>query len=70
MTIRGDRPHSDDGAEITLSLDDGEIYVRQDGPRGAPALLLIHGSASSARWWDELVPMLTRSHRARRHRPR
>jgi len=37
--------------------------VRQDGPRDAPALLLIHGNASSARWWDELVPMLTRSHR-------
>jgi len=50
-------------AEVTLSLDDGEIYVRQDGPRDALALLLIHGNASSARWWDELVPMLTRSHR-------
>jgi pimeloyl-ACP methyl ester carboxylesterase len=61
--IPGDRPHSNDGAEVTLSLDDGEIYVRQDGPRDAAALLLIHGNASSARWWDELVPMLTRSHR-------
>ena len=56
--IRDDRPHGNDGAEVTLSLDDGEIYVRQDGPRNAPALLLIHGNASSARWWDELVPML------------
>jgi pimeloyl-ACP methyl ester carboxylesterase len=46
-----------------LPLDDGEIYVRQDGPRDAPALPLIHGNASSARSWDELVPMLTRSHR-------
>ena len=62
MTIRGDRPPGNDGAEVTLPLEDGEIYVRQDGPRGAPALLLIHGNASSARWWDELVPMLTRFH--------
>ncbi len=46
-----------------MSLDDGGIYVRQDGPRDAPALLLIHGNASSARSWDELVPLLTRSHR-------
>src|ERR1700733_10870930 len=51
------------GVEVTLSLDDGEIYLRQDGPPDAPALLLIHGNASSARWWDELVPLLTRSHR-------
>jgi pimeloyl-ACP methyl ester carboxylesterase len=57
------QPHINDGAEVTLSLDDGEIYVRQDGPRDAPALLLIHGNASTARWWDELVPMLTSSHR-------
>jgi pimeloyl-ACP methyl ester carboxylesterase len=63
MTNRGDRSHGKAGAECTLSLDDGEIYVRQDGPRDAPALLLIHGNASSARWWDELVPMLTRFHR-------
>jgi len=63
MTTRDDRPHSNDGAEVTLSLDDGEIYVRQDGPRDAPSLLLIHGNASSARWWDKLVPLLTKSHR-------
>jgi pimeloyl-ACP methyl ester carboxylesterase len=63
MTIPDDRPHGNSGAEVILSLDDGEIYVRQDGPRDAPALLLIHGNASSARWWDELVPLLTGSHR-------
>jgi pimeloyl-ACP methyl ester carboxylesterase len=63
VTIPDDRLHINAGAEVTLSLGDGEIYVRQDGPQDAPALLLIHGNASSARWWDELVPMLTRSHR-------
>jgi pimeloyl-ACP methyl ester carboxylesterase len=63
MTTPDDRPHINDGDEVTLSLDDGEIYVRQDGSRDAAALLLIHGSASSTRSWDELVPMLTRSHR-------
>jgi pimeloyl-ACP methyl ester carboxylesterase len=63
MTIPDNRPHSNAGAELTVSLDDGELYVRQDGPSGAPALLLIHGNASSARWWDELVPLLTGSHR-------
>jgi pimeloyl-ACP methyl ester carboxylesterase len=63
MTIPNVRPDINAGAEVGLPLDDGEIYVRQDGPRDAQALLLIHGNASSARWWDELVPMLTGSHR-------
>ncbi|MEV7279926.1 alpha/beta fold hydrolase [Streptomyces sp. NPDC093111] len=35
----------------------------QDGPRDAPALLLIHGSASSTRSWDALVPLLSGAHR-------
>ncbi|WP_420803379.1 alpha/beta fold hydrolase [Streptomyces naphthomycinicus] len=66
MTDSDDGPHMKRGAEATesstLSLDDGDIHVCQDGSRDAPALLLIHGSASSARSWDALVPMLTRSH--------
>ncbi|MDA2807726.1 alpha/beta fold hydrolase [Nocardiopsis sp. LSu2-4] len=37
--------------------------MRQDGPRDAPALVLIHGLAGSARWWDPLVPRLAGSHR-------
>ncbi|GAA5017004.1 alpha/beta hydrolase [Actinopolymorpha pittospori] len=49
--------------ESVLPLDDGDIYVCQDGPRDAPVLLLIHGSASSTSSWDLLVPLLTRSHR-------
>ena len=46
-----------------LPLDAGNIYVSQDGPREAPALLLIHGLAASTRWWDALVPLLARSYR-------
>jgi pimeloyl-ACP methyl ester carboxylesterase len=66
VTARGHRVPIEAGAEVTLSLDDGDIYVRQDGARDAPALLLIHGNASSGRWWDELVPLLTGSHRVLR----
>ncbi|WP_331720363.1 alpha/beta hydrolase [Streptomyces sp. NBC_00209] len=47
-------------ASSLLTLDDGDtLHVCQDGPREAPVLLLIHGSASSARSWDALVPLLT-----------
>jgi pimeloyl-ACP methyl ester carboxylesterase len=47
----------------TLHLDGGDIYVSQDGPRDAPALVLIHGLGSSTRWWDQVVPMLAGSYR-------
>ncbi|TDV57794.1 alpha/beta fold hydrolase [Actinophytocola oryzae] len=46
----------------TLSLDGGDVHVCRDGPRDAPALLLIHGSAASTRSWDPLVPLLTDAH--------
>ncbi|WP_028926484.1 alpha/beta fold hydrolase [Pseudonocardia acaciae] len=47
----------------SLPLDDGEIHIRQDGPRDAPTLLLIHGTGASLRTWDPMVPLLTGSHR-------
>ncbi|QYC43284.1 Tropinesterase [Nonomuraea coxensis DSM 45129] len=46
-----------------LPLKDGALHVREDGPRDAPALLLIHGTAATARTWDALTPLLTGSHR-------
>ncbi|WP_189716265.1 alpha/beta fold hydrolase [Streptomyces phaeofaciens] len=67
MTVSDGGPHVNGGAEATesstLSLDEGDIHVCQDGPRDAPALLLIHGSASSTRSWNPMVPLLTGSHR-------
>jgi len=47
----------------TLPLDGGNIYVSQDGPRDAPALVLIHGLGASTRWWDRVVPTLATSYR-------
>ncbi len=38
------------------------MYVCQDGPQDASTLLLIHGSASSSRSWNPLVPLLAPSH--------
>ncbi|GAA2985855.1 alpha/beta fold hydrolase [Streptosporangium longisporum] len=46
-----------------LPLAGGGVHVLQDGPRDRPALVLIHGLAGSASWWDPLVPLLTGSHR-------
>ncbi|MFG2088729.1 MULTISPECIES: alpha/beta fold hydrolase [unclassified Spirillospora] len=49
-----------------LPLDGGGVHVRQDGPRDAPALVLIHGLAGSTRWWDSFVPELAGSYRVLR----
>jgi pimeloyl-ACP methyl ester carboxylesterase len=46
-----------------LNLDGGDIAVSQDGPRDAPALVLIHGLAASMRSWDLLVPLLANTYR-------
>ncbi|MEU1226600.1 alpha/beta hydrolase [Streptomyces sp. NPDC005828] len=63
MTVSDSGPWVDNDAETTesslLPLDDGDIHVCQDGPRDAPALLLLHGSASSTRSWDPMVPTFT-----------
>lgn len=48
--------------DTVLRLEHGDLHVSQDGPRDAPALLLIHGSATSSRSWNALVPLLTASH--------
>ncbi|MEU3778661.1 alpha/beta fold hydrolase [Streptomyces sp. NPDC032472] len=67
MTVSDGGPYMNGRAGATegslLSLDDGDIHVCQDGPRDAPALLLVHGSASSTRSWKAMVPLLTGSHR-------
>ncbi len=47
----------------TLPLDGGRIQVTQDGPRDAPALVLIHWLGASIDWWDLVVPMLARPYR-------
>ncbi|WP_406004973.1 alpha/beta hydrolase [Streptomyces sp. NBC_00637] len=55
--------NADTTEETTLHLEHGGLHVRQDGPRDAPVLVLIHGSAASSRSWDALVPLLTELHR-------
>ncbi|MEV5518111.1 alpha/beta fold hydrolase [Streptomyces flaveolus] len=63
MTVSDGDEYASSRTRTTLSLRDGDIHVREDGARDAPALLLIHGSASSTRSWDPMVPLLTGSHR-------
>ena len=41
-----------------VRLDDGDLHVVEDGRPAGPAMLLIHGTAASAAWWDPVIPQL------------
>jgi pimeloyl-ACP methyl ester carboxylesterase len=45
-----------------ICVDGRNVHVVENGPPSAPALLLIHGFASSTIWWDSLVPELAQHH--------
>jgi pimeloyl-ACP methyl ester carboxylesterase len=62
-TAMVDWQDADATGNSTLPVDGGNVYVSQDGPRDAPALVLIHGLGASTRWWDRVVPMLASSYR-------
>jgi len=48
---------ADIGQLVTLPGGD-RLQVRQDGPASAPAIVLLHGFASSMHWWQNDVPLL------------
>nr|WP_259670841.1 alpha/beta fold hydrolase [Streptomyces sp. ID38640] len=41
-----------------VRLPGGDIHVVQDGPPGAPTVVLLHGLAGSTAWWDPVLPAL------------
>ncbi|QIS04890.1 alpha/beta fold hydrolase [Nocardia brasiliensis] len=59
MTVSEDKTC---GGGSTVTVDGGAIQVYQDGPRDAPVLLLIHGTAASAETWESMVPLLAAAH--------
>jgi len=52
-----------DADDRFVRLDDGDMHVVEDGKPGAPAVLLIHGTAGSTAWWDPVVPRLADAYR-------
>jgi pimeloyl-ACP methyl ester carboxylesterase len=50
------------GARI-LDLRDGEMQVRERGPRDGSPIVLVHCFSCAMDWWDGMLPMLERGHR-------
>ncbi len=42
----------------TVIVDAAAISYRAWGDRGADGLVLVHGGAAHARWWDHIAPLL------------
>ena len=57
-------PGGPDGDGRFVRLDDGgDLYVVEDGPPDAPAVLLIHGTGAGTAWWDPVIPQLAGTRR-------
>lgn len=46
-----------------LELDGPDLNVREDGPPGERALVLLHGYSASLEWWERVAPQLARDQR-------
>jgi pimeloyl-ACP methyl ester carboxylesterase len=46
-----------------VSLPEGDVQVRERGPKDAPAIVLVHCYTCSMHWWQRLEPLLARDHR-------
>ncbi|MEE9328700.1 MAG: alpha/beta hydrolase [Parvularculaceae bacterium] len=51
------------GATFATGVSGMQIHYRDQGPRDAPAMVLIHGSSSSLQTWEPLVDRLDQSFR-------
>jgi pimeloyl-ACP methyl ester carboxylesterase len=58
-----------EAAEVTvpggriLDLPDGQLQVRERGPRSGSPIVLVHCFSCAMDWWDGMLPMLERRHR-------
>src|SRR3954453_14897539 len=46
-----------------LDLPDGELQVRENGPRSGSPIVLIHCFSCAMDWWDGMLPLVQRKHR-------
>lgn len=58
-----DRAVADRGDVRAAQVRGARVEYRVWGPAGAPVVVLIHGGAAHAGWWDHLAPLLAERYR-------
>ena len=54
---------ADEPERRSVTVTETEISYRAWGEAGASGLVLVHGGAAHARWWDHIAPLLTAGRR-------
>lgn len=52
-----------DGPSRFVMVDGVRMHVREEGPAGAPVVVLLHGSIVNLHEWDDVVPLLADRYR-------
>lgn len=60
VTDRDTKPASKRAGGKIVQLPGGDLHYRDEGDRGDPVVVLLHGFAGSQRWWDRVAPDLVR----------
>jgi pimeloyl-ACP methyl ester carboxylesterase len=59
-TNRETKPATEARGGHIVELDGGDLFYKDQGDRGDPVMVLLHGFAGSERWWDRVTPDLVR----------
>ena len=60
VTDRQTKPAEERRGGAVVELEGGDLFVKDEGDRDDPAVVLLHGFAASQRWWERVAPELVR----------
>ena len=60
VTDRETKPAKKRAGGDIVQLEGGDLFYKEAGDRDDPVIVLLHGFASSERWWDRVAPELAR----------
>jgi pimeloyl-ACP methyl ester carboxylesterase len=67
LTLDELRTRYADRASRYADIGGMRVHYKDEGKRNGPALLLVHGSSSTMKTWDAMVPLLRRDYRVIRY---
>lgn len=60
VTDRETKPAEKQRGGQVVELEGGDLFVKDEGDRDDPVIVLLHGFAASQRWWDRVTPDMVR----------